>query len=65
MALMAAWANDDDYYDRVPAMDALLDEEDDEEEDAMSGNFGRDLFFRGLGDKLTDVKLKKNPETVF
>jgi Ca2+-binding RTX toxin-like protein len=64
MALMAKWTSADDYDDRVSAIDLLLSVEDDEEEDMLTGSSGRDLFYEGLGDILTDVKTKKNAETV-
>ena len=64
MELLAAWTSNDSYEDRVDAIDALLTVFDDEEEDKLTGSSGRDLFYDGLGDILTDVKTKKNPETV-
>ena len=64
MTALAAWNSGDSYEDRVAAIDALLDVQDDEEEDKLTGSSGRDLFYDGLGDILTDVKTKKNAETV-
>ncbi len=65
MAILAAWNNPNDSYDvRVAAIDALLTVVDDDEEDVLTGSAGRDLFFDGLGEVLTDVKTKNNPETV-
>jgi len=64
MAALAAWTSSDDYDDRVDALDALLTVQDDEEEDLLTGSSGRDLFYDGLLDILTDVKTKKDPELV-
>ena len=61
---LATWTSGDSYEDRVAAIDALLAVEDDEEEDVLTGSAGRDVFFDGLGDLLTDLKTKKEPETV-
>ena len=38
--------------------------DDDEDEDKLTGSSGRDLFYDGVGDKLNDVKTKKNAEIV-
>ena len=45
----------------MAAIEALLTVEDDEAEDLLTDSSGRDLFFDGLGDTLTDVE---NTETV-
>jgi len=58
MALLAAWTSADDYDDRVSDIDLLLSVQDDEEEDILTGSSGRDLFYDGLGDILTDIKTK-------
>ena len=39
-------------------IDLLLSVQDDEEEDILTGSSGRDLFYDGLGDILTDIKTK-------
>ncbi|MEX1027189.1 MAG: hypothetical protein WD049_04180 [Candidatus Paceibacterota bacterium] len=54
---LAAWASDNSYEDRVPAMADLLEVIDDEEHDKLTGAAGHDLFFSGLGDNLSDAKL--------
>jgi hypothetical protein len=64
MAVLAAWTSNDSYQDRVDAIDALLTVDDDEEEDQLTGSSDRDLFYDGVGDILTDVKTKKDVETV-
>ncbi len=64
MSALAAWTNNDDYAARVAAIDALFTVEDDEEEDILTGSSGQDLFFDGLDDILTDVKMKKDIEQV-
>ena len=64
MDVLTAWAEDDEYLDRVNAVDALLTVTDDEDKDKLTGSSGRDLFYDGLDDVLTDVKTKKNVETV-
>ena len=58
MALLAAWTSAVDYDDRVSDIDLLLSVQDDEEEDILTGSSGRDLFYDGLGDILTDIKTK-------
>ena len=37
-------------------VDALMSVLDDEEVDKLTGSAGRDLFYEGIGDDLTDVK---------
>lgn len=64
MDLLAGWTSPDDYSTRVVAIDTLLSVDDDEEEDLLTGSSGRDLFYDGLGDTLTDRKSKKDPESV-
>ncbi len=64
MDLLAAWYAIETYDNRVAAVDPLLTVYDDEEEDKLTGGSGRDLFYDGLGDILTDVANKKNAETV-
>ncbi len=51
-----AWAADNPYGDRVSDIAGLLSVLDDFEEDNLTGSSGRDLFFDGSGDALTDVK---------
>lgn len=51
-----AWNVNDTYENRVAAVDALLTVLDDGEEDQLTGSSGRDLFYAGLGDILTDLK---------
>jgi Ca2+-binding RTX toxin-like protein len=60
-AALAAWNSNDDYADRVDAIEALLTVVDDEEVDKLNGGAGLDLFFSGLGDDWTD---RKADETV-
>jgi hypothetical protein len=54
--VLGAWGGGDSYEDRVNAIAALLDDLDDGEADRLSGLSGRDVFFDGLGDDLTDVQ---------
>jgi Ca2+-binding RTX toxin-like protein len=56
-AVLTAWNDDDDDYDdRVLAVDALLSVNDDAETDRLTGSAGTDLFYNGLDDVLTDLK---------
>lgn len=64
MAALAAWSSGEDYSDRVNAISSLLAVDDDDEADKSTGSSGRDLFFAGLGDDLTDVDVKQQLETV-
>jgi hypothetical protein len=61
---LATWNSQLSYDARVSAVNAILAVADDDEEDRLTGASGRDMFFGGLGDDLTDVKTKKDPETV-
>jgi len=61
---LALWTSADSYEERVADIDALLAVDDDEEEDTLTGSSGRDLFYDGLGEALTDVKTGRDPETV-
>jgi Ca2+-binding RTX toxin-like protein len=56
LAILAAWTSDESYDDRVAAVDALLTVIDDEQVDKLTGSAGKDLFYDGLDDVLTDVK---------
>lgn len=56
MDAIATWTTNDSYDDRVAAVDALMSVLDDEEVDNLTGSAGRDLFYEGIGDDLTDVK---------
>ena len=56
MVLMAAWTSSGPYVDRVAAIDALMLVVDDGDVDKLTGSSGKDLFYDGLGDDLTDVK---------
>jgi len=64
LAALAAWNSEDSYDDRVAVIDALFTLQDDGDEDKLTGGSGRDVFFDGLGDLLTDLKTRKKPETV-
>ena len=64
MSALDSWDSSLSYDARVSAVDAVLAVVDDEEEDKLTGASGRDLFFDGLDDDLTDVKTKKNAESV-
>lgn len=64
-ALLAAWeAFENPYEARVAAIDALLAVVDDGDEDQLTGSFGQDLFYDGVGDSLTDVSESRDLETV-
>jgi hypothetical protein len=54
-AALVAWAGGDSYADRIAAIEALFNALDDGDVDTLTGSSGRDLFFNGLGDHLTDV----------
>ena len=56
MAVLSVWDADDFYENRVAAIAAMFVVTDDENEDKLTGSSGRDLFYAGLGDVLTDVK---------
>jgi Ca2+-binding RTX toxin-like protein len=56
IAAVNAWNANDAYENRVTAVDALFAVIDDGDEDSLTGSSGRDLFYDGLGDKLTDNK---------
>lgn len=58
-AALDAWTSTADYATRVAAVDALLSVLDDGELDKLTGSAGRDLFYDGLGDSLTDIATKK------
>ena len=64
MDALTAWTSDDEYETRVAAIDLLLAVDDDHEVESITGSSGRDLFYQGLGDLLTDVGLKNELETV-
>jgi Ca2+-binding RTX toxin-like protein len=55
-AAIADWAGPANYDARAAALDTALDTIDDNETDRLKGSSGRDLFFDGLGDDLTDVQ---------
>ena len=65
MQLLGVWTSPDNYETRVAAVDLLLSVTDDDDEDVLTGSAGRDLFYDGLGDVLTDLKTKKDTETVY
>ena len=50
------WNAADTYENRVAAVDALFTVADDGVEDKLTGSGGRDLFYDGVGDLLTDQK---------
>jgi PKD repeat protein len=60
IAIIAAWDSDDSYDDRVETIINILLMEDDQQEDQLTGSAGRDLFFEGLGDILTDVRTNQD-----
>jgi RHS repeat-associated protein len=63
--VLDAWRSTASYSSRVAVVDLLLDDVDDLELDRLTGGLGRDLFFNGLGDVLTDRKSSgSNIETV-
>ena len=64
MAALAAWNSSDVYSDRVAAIDALVAVHDDQENDKLTGSSGRDLWFAGLTDDLTDISWINPLETV-
>jgi hypothetical protein len=52
-----AWSNSDSFEDRVLAIDLLLAVNDDGNSDSLTGSSGRDLFYQGIGDHATDLKV--------
>ena len=58
------WNSADPYTIRVVAVTSLFNVSDDNEKDRLSGSAGRDLWFDGFGDNLSDVKLRYELETV-
>ena len=56
MAALIAWNANDSYHNRVAAIEALLAVIHDGEVDTLTGSAGRDVFYGGLGDVLTDLK---------
>ena len=55
--VLAEWSSAQSYFDRVMAIESLLTVFDDDTSDHLTGGSGRDLWFDGLGDKLTGVTL--------
>ena len=55
-ALLAVWNSDGSYDDRAGAVDALLTVTEDGRQDRLTGSSGRDLFYEGVGDLLSDIK---------
>ena len=65
LEVLGSWNSPASYANRVAAVDLLLGDVDDLEGDQLTGGSGRDLFFDGLSDVLTDRKSSgSNVETV-
>ena len=64
LEVLDEWNSADPYAARVAVVDSLLDVLDDSDSDRMTGSSGRDLFYDGLGEDLTDVNSKHQLETV-
>lgn len=56
LGVLTAWDANDSYESRVAAVDALWTVVDDGDEDKLTGSSGRDLFYDGVGDWMTDLK---------
>ena len=55
-AVLSVWMSDESYSNRVAAVDALLTDTDDNDDDKLEGKEARDLMFAGLGDDLADLR---------
>jgi hypothetical protein len=60
MALANAWDTAPSYTAGVATIDAALAVTDDDDSDKLTGSSSQDLFYDGIDDNLTDVKLNED-----